>query len=255
MSAIAINSTRGFAALVAVVACLLASPLLAQSFGPLKGAVFGTGTDAVIVFLHGDVSRGGPTNYHNPVMQSVARKARNTTAIAMVRPGYSNGQVQSPGNNHDRRDQYTKKNNTLVANTLKSLRKAYPNSRLVVAGHSGGAAQLGAVIGRYPGLVDSAILISCPCDIKTWRAKYRPFPRSERESPIKFAGKIGPKTRVIALTGANDTNTWPGLAEAYVAKAKAGGTPAAFSSIPGADHWNTKLKNTAIQTMLTEAMR
>ncbi len=134
-----------------------ALPVSAQEFGPLLGTSYGKGEEVIAVFLHGDLSRGGPATYHQGVMRRLSDKAPQVTAIAMFRPGYGDGFFkQSPGSNHKRWDQYTAANNDLLAETLQSLRTAHPDSRLVVAGHSGGAAQLGAVIGRYPGVVDTA---------------------------------------------------------------------------------------------------
>lgn len=233
---------------------LSSTSIAADIFGPLKGQTFGSGTKSVVVFLHGDVSGGGPAKYHEAVMRVFAARSKDSLAIALLRPGYENGQgLVSPGTNHKRRDQYTKKNNDLVAQTLQSLRDAHPDAKLVVVGHSGGAAQLGAVIGRYPGIVDTAILMSCPCDIKKWRAKNRPFPRSEKQSPIKFAAKISLKTKVIALTGARDKNTWPALAEAYIATAKSAGVDAQFTSVAGAGHWDRQLEGAISRMLLNEA--
>ncbi|MCY0095308.1 alpha/beta hydrolase family protein [Hoeflea ulvae] len=235
---------------------LVSSPhasVAAESFGPLNGQSFGAGDKLVVVFLHGDVSRGGPANYHEALMKVVAARAKGSTAIALLRPGYENGQgLKSPGTNHDRRDQYTRKNNDLVAQTLQSIRDSYPDAKLIVAGHSGGAAQLGAIIGRYPGLVDTALLVACPCDIRKWRAKHRPFPRSEKESAIKFAGKISPETRLIAMTGEADKVTWPALAEAYVAKARKNGVDATFMQVSGAGHWDRQLEGTFLRVLLKE---
>lgn len=233
---------------------MTASRADAADFGPLKGQVFERDGRAVVVFLHGDVSGGGPAEYHVPLMRDLAANL-GVTAIALLRPGYSDGTLTSPGTNHERRDQYTVANNDLLARTLSEIRAAYPGKRLVVAGHSGGAAQLGAVIGRYPRVVDSAILISCPCDIGAWRAASRPFPRSERQSPMDFADRIGTTTHVVAITGVNDTNTWPGLGEAYIAKASAAGTPARFQAIAGADHWNRALRAAAFNVIQREVTR
>lgn len=224
-----------------------------DSFGPLKGQTFGTGKNFVLVFLHGDISAGGPAKYHEPIMKVVAARAKESSTISLLRPGYSNGQgLTSPGTNHKRRDQYTKKNNDLVAQTLQSIRNIYPNAKLVVAGHSGGAAQLGAVIGRYPGIVDTAILIACPCDIKKWRAKRRRFPRSEKQSPINFASKVSPNTKVIALTGGRDKVTKPSLGKAYAAKVKENGVDASFIELPGAGHWDRQLEGLLLKTIFNE---
>ena len=241
-------------ALGAAVAICAALPLSAQDYGPLVGTSFGKGSETVVVFLHGDVSRGGPATYHQSVMRSLSDKAPGVTAIALFRPGYGDGFVkQSPGDNHDRWDQYTKVNNDLVAETLQSLRTAYPDARLVVAGHSGGAAQLGAVIGRYPGLVDTAVLISCPCDFPTWRKGYnRQLTRSADQNPQDLIAGIAPATRILAVTGEKDENTFPALAEDYVAAAQAAGLDAQLELVPGADHWNDTFKERVLQLLLEE---
>lgn len=240
--------------LILVLLSFSTTSIAAGNFGPLKGQTFGSGTKSIVVFLHGDISKGGPANYHEAIMRVFAARSKDSLAIALLRPGYDNGQgLLSPGTNHKRRDQYTKENNDLLAQTLDSLRKLHPDAKLIVAGHSGGAAQLGAVIGRYPGIVDTAILIACPCNIKTWRAKNRPFPRSEKQSPIKFADKISQTTKVFALTGERDKNTWPALAEAYIAKAKSAGIDAQFTKVLGTSHWDRQLEGAVTRLLISEA--
>ena len=227
-----------------------------QDLAPLKGKSYGKGQKFTIVFLHGDVSGAGekPANYYARFMSYIAARAPESTAIDMLRPGYANGSgLVSPGTNHKRRDQYTATNNDLVAETLKSLRVSNPDAKLIVVGHSGGAAQLGAVIGRYPGIVDTAILLAFTCDIKKWRAKYRPFPRSEKQSPIKFASTIGPDTKVIAITGARDKNTWSDLAKSYVDIAQKNGTDAILLEVAGVGHWDQQLEGYVARVMLEEA--
>ena len=227
--------------------------LASDEFGPLKGQAFGTGQQKIVVFLHGDISSGGPAAYHEALMRVVAARSKDTTAIALLRPGYDNGQgLLSPGTNHERRDQYTAENNDLVAQTLQSIRALYPDAKLIAAGHSGGAAQLGAIIGRYREIVDTAFLIACPCDIKKWRAKYRPFSRSEKQSAIKFADKISPTTKVIAMTGAADAVTWPALAEDYIAKAKASGVDAHFVNVSAAGHWDRQLEGAFLRALMQD---
>ncbi len=214
------------------VAICAALPLSAQETGPLLGTSYGKGEEAVVVFLHGDLSRGGPATYHQSVMRSLSDKA---------------------GNNHKRWDQYTAANNDLLAETLQGLRTAHPDSRLVVAGHSGGAAQLGAVIGRYPGLVDTAVLISCPCDFPTWRkGGRRKLVRSADQNPQDLISGIDRATRILAVTGKRDKNTFPALARAYIAAAQAAGLDAHLELVPGADHWNGTLKERVIEILLEE---
>ncbi|MDW3118416.1 MAG: alpha/beta hydrolase [Roseovarius pacificus] len=158
--------------LAALLVLGLASMAMAQSPGPLNGQVFGSGNRALVVVVHGDVSKGGPATYHYDLARRIADQNRGVTVFALVRPGYT-GQsgAKSPGSNNGRRDHYTKQNNALVAKTIQNLAKATGNSKVIGIGHSGGAAQVGAIAGMYPGLIDSAILVSCPCNITEWRAK------------------------------------------------------------------------------------
>lgn len=56
-----------------------------------------------------------------------------------------------------------------VAAAVEALRKHHNASRVVLVGHSGGAANAGVILGRAAPLVDVAVLISCPCNIPVWR--------------------------------------------------------------------------------------
>jgi len=192
-----------------------------------------------VVFLHGDVSRGGPANYHYKIANQIAAQNGSATVIALLRPGYYDGKGKtSPGNNYNRKDQYTPQNNKLVAQTLISIKKAYPNRRLIVIGHSGGAAQLGSVIGQYPGIVNTAVLLSCPCHLDDWlrgHPKWR-LRWKRSQSPHSFITRLSAKTRIIAITGANDKNTFPSLALNYVKAAKQKRIPARAVIVPGGNH-------------------
>lgn len=205
-----------------------------NGLAPLTGESYGNGSDALIVLMHGDVSRGGPAKYMHPFAQRVSQRYPQATVVSLLRPGYSDGNLTSPGTNHNRRDQYTAENNRLVGETIANLKAAHPGAKMIVMGHSGGAAQLGAVIGQRAGLVDGAILLACPCDVKRWRAPFRPFPRSQ--SPIDFAATTSPATQVIAITGANDDNTYSDLARSYVSALQTGGVNAKFVEVPNAGH-------------------
>ena len=206
----------------------------ANGLAPLTGASFGNGSETLIVLMHGDVSGGGPAKYMHPFALQVSQRYPQSKVVSLLRPGYSDGSLTSPGNNYNRRDQYTAENNRLVAETIANLKAANPDAKTIVMGHSGGAAQLGAVIGQRAGLVDGAILLSCPCDVKRWRAPHRPFPRSQ--SPIDFATSTSPATQVIAITGAKDDNTYSALASSYVDVLQSAGVNAKFIEVPNAGH-------------------
>jgi pimeloyl-ACP methyl ester carboxylesterase len=190
------------------------------------------------VVLHGDTSRGGPSIYHYQTARLLAAEARSdVVAVAMIRPGYydSLGRASS-GNNYGRGDNATSENIAAIADAIRRLKSFYAARRVILIGHSGGSTVSGVILGRYPNLADGAVLVGCPCDYAArWakRGMKRP-PRSQ--SPLDFVSGIPPGTRVVAITGAEDTNTYPSLARTYVDALTARGLDARLVLIPGADH-------------------
>ncbi len=240
--------------LVALFAALLAAPSTIQAqtpeFGPLKGTVFGAGENTLAVFLHGDISGGGPAVYHNALAQLSAGLIKGVTAIALLRPGYDNGEgLISPGNNHKRWDQYTRANNDLLAETLQSLNAAYPDHRMIAIGHSGGAAQLGVVIARYPGIVDTALLVSCPCNIGRWRSENKRSAFKRSQSPQYYVDRVAPETVVVAITGSADENTFPALGRDYITALVANGGNGRFELIQGGTHWDSTMSTSMFKTL------
>ena len=225
--------------------------------GPLEGQIFGSGRDVLFVALHGDLSNGANADYHHDIARRIARSHSNVTAFGLIRPGYRDSAGNaSRGSNNKRRDHYTSTNNKLVADTIRNLKNSIGASRVVALGHSGGAAQLGAVIGRFPGLIDSAILVSCPCDIKRWRQMRGRSAWTKSQSPSRFVNKVPSSTRVIAITGSSDGNTRPVLASAYVERLQKNGVPSAFIEVSGADHgYGGALRRSAEQYASQEIKR
>lgn len=216
---------------------LLAHPAQAQSPGPLNGKMFGSGNKALVVVLHGDVSKGGPADYHYRLAEMLARQNAGVSVFAMLRPGYFDSQgLVSKGSHNNRRDHYTKGNNALVARTISALAERTRPGKIIAIGHSGGAAQLGVILGSAPGLVDRAILVSCPCNITEWRAMRGKSAWRKSQSPSRFVNQIAPATRIFALVGTNDKNTFPKLSQDYVAKAQARGLHAVYLPVNGAGH-------------------
>lgn len=204
--------------------------LLARAYGPAQA-------DVLVVWLHGDVSGGGPANYHFALAERTAAALPGVAAVALVRPGYPDGAGESSGVaalHAGRNDHYTTENVEEVGAALARLRERAGAKRLVVVGHSGGAATTAILLGMKPGLIDAAVLVACPCDIVAWRSGRRPWTRSE--NPIAWADRVDPKARVVALTGDADDNTGPALAERYVEALRKRGIDATFVALPGESH-------------------
>lgn len=214
-----------------------------QTYLPATGAASQSANSAtesgttLVVVLHGDLSRGGPADYIFPVAEHAAD--HGAVGVAMMRPGYSGGGRTSTGtaSRRERRPQiYTADEMDGIAAAVQALKLHHAAETVVMIGHSGGAVMAGVILGRHPGLVRRALLISCPCDIPTWRRMRNRNPLPNAENPIDYVEKIQAGTVIRLLTGTKDTNTRPTLAADYAAKAAATGLDAIAAEIPGAGH-------------------
>lgn len=207
--------------------------LIVRSFGAApKGA-----PPILVVVLHGDVSAGGPANYHFPIAAAIAAAHRETVAVAVVRPGYEDGEGgQSTGTHFGRTDSYTTTNIDAVAGVVAKLKAHHAPRRTILLGHSGGAATAGVILGRHPGLADAAVLVACPCNIAQWRISRGRSAWTRSQSPDGWVGAVPARTRVVAITGGADDNTLPFLAERYVEQLVARGIAAQVEIVPGATH-------------------
>lgn len=206
--------------------------LLMRRYGPLE-------PEAMLVWLHGDVSKGGPAAYHFAIAREAATQLAplKVLSVALVRPGYPDGSgasssvsLQSAG----RWDHYTEDNMAEVGAAIERLRSHFMPKTLVLVGHSGGAATGAVLLGMRPGLIDAAVLVSCPCDLVAWRFGRREWGRSE--NPMKWAERVNSQTAVIALTGTRDDNTSPELARSYIDALRSRGVEAQLLTLPAEDH-------------------
>lgn len=220
----------------------LSQCLLMRRYGPAVPKVSSTAASTaepapLVVWLHGDVSSGGPADYHFARAKQFSQDNPSVQSVALVRPGYPDGSGESSSVSllsAGRSDHYSKDNLAEVGAAIERLRKQYNASRVVVVGHSGGAATTAVLLGMQPGLIDAAVLVACPCDLVAWRTGRRPW--SGSENPIKWADRIPSTTRVVAITGAQDDNTLPELARNYTDTLRARQLDATFILVPEATH-------------------
>jgi pimeloyl-ACP methyl ester carboxylesterase len=194
-----------------------------------------------VVWLHGDVSSGGPANYHFALAQKAAEdfSTSSVMSVAIVRPGYPDGVGGSSSVSllhSGRADHYTVENIMEVGAVIEKLRLRFKPKSVIIVGHSGGAATAAVLLGMKPQVADAAVLVSCPCELASWRSGRRPWSRSE--NPTRWAEKIRAPTKVIALTGTKDDDTPQSLARGYVDLLTSRGIDATFQSIEGATHNN-----------------
>ena len=55
----------------------------------------------------------------------------------------------------------------------KTLKNNYNPEKVILVGYSGGATTTGIIIGKHPELIDSAILILCPCSVHQWNKSWK----------------------------------------------------------------------------------
>ena len=189
----------------------------------------------LIVFLHGDMSRGGAAHYLFERAEAMA-DIPGVVAVGLIRPGYYDNDGNTSDGPNQRLDHYTESNNRAVAEAVQALKERYSASKTILVGHSGGAAQSAVIIGRYPELAQAAVLVSCPCDIPKWRINRgrKPWPNSQ--SPIEFVDQVSSKIKIVAITGSDDSNTGMFLAQEYVDSMTARGVDARFVMARSARH-------------------
>ncbi len=231
---------------------LVATAATAFEFGPLKGEVYGNGTKNLVVILHGD---GGPGRYDN-FAKRVANSTPNATVVTLNRPGYGRGKYRSKGRGGSSLgDLYTKRNNDLLAKTLIAMKASLKPKKIIVIGHSGGSGQMGSVIGRYPGISNTVMLVSCPCNVPKWRISRRGKNNwTSSQSPLNYVSKISGRTHIYVVIGVKDSNTKLPFSEEYTAAAKAAGKKVTFVSIPNGTHTWSTLEPT-VEKLLAKEMR
>ena len=190
---------------------------------------------SLVLFLHGDYQSKHASNSHGFYMKLANHLDTNLANYFMLtRPGYKtqSGNKSSGGDKRgtDQGDNYIwKRDIKPVGHAIQNLKDHYKPERLIVIGHSGGAATTGILIGRMPEIIDAAILVACPCYVKEWRrhrvlqrgrvpSHKNTWPRSD--SPDKHIEKISPSTDVYIIVGEEDKNTLPKFSEKYFARIK-----------------------------------
>ena len=192
---------------------------------------------SLVVFIHGDGYRGRPSDYLYPLAERLG--AKGVVAVGLIRPGYfDSDNNRSTGNSYRKKgDGYKPHIVKAVAEAIKALKAHYKAGYVVLAGHSGGAAIAGVILGKYPGLVNAAVLGGCPCNVPKWRIKRRGRNNWHSSlSPHDFVGKIDKKTKVVAITGSDDRNTVPEFGKDYVKSLKDNGIDATFIELPNVSH-------------------
>ena len=194
----------------------------------------------LVVFLHGD--NGGRTELKadSGTAAMLAEKLQVVT-VAMQRPGYRSDLGVSDGQSGAGDDDYTPENVEIVTTALSKLRSLNPGKKILLIGHSGGAAMAALLASRFPGSADAYLLAACPCDVPAWRqwrgssaGKSGVWSRSL--SPLAEAAKTSPDTLIRVVVGNKDENTLPQFSESYVRALQARGIKTRVTYAMNATH-------------------
>lgn len=200
----------------------------------------------LLIVIHGD-NGGNMFGSSYPALASKLSDEFSSPAVFMLRPGYEGDFGKSDGWARFLDDDYTSRNVEYMSFALGHLRRTYRDRKLVVVGHSGGAAMAALLISQYPKLVDAVVIAACPCDVQLWRIwRKESGARSDGYwpnslSPSDFSKGADKRSVVVAVTGDKDTNTLPKFAEEYISALRANGVEnTKFILAAGASHGSVR---------------
>jgi predicted esterase len=119
-------------------------------------------------------------------------------------------------------DNYTPEVINAVATVLSELKGRYHPRRVILVGHSGGAAIVGDLLGQQGAAVDGALLVSCPCDVTEWRKHMQSIQGGaigespvRSLSPLALADSVPVSAEIWLLVGSDDQIAPSALTLAY----------------------------------------
>ena len=204
----------------------------------------------VVLVLHGDSPIGRPT-IQDVFARRASEQLTNVVVVGLLRPGYTDGAGHTSDGERGRAtgDNYTPQVIDAVRDVITALRKEYDAGRVVLVGHSGGAAIAANLLGRWPEDVNAALLISCPCNVWAWRTHmmksylwpYGPMALvfklpTDSVSPLDLADRVSPRVTVRMLVGEHDDVAPPSLTREYEAALKRHGANVRVTVAPGLPH-------------------
>ena len=195
----------------------------------------------LVVALHGDSPFNNP-GYQYRFAELVASKTSNVISVGMLRPGYTDsiGRTSDGAKGDAIGDNYDMERVNQVAQAITELKNMYSPAKIILAGHSGGAAITANLISLFPFLIDHAYIVSCPCDVDAWREDM--FSLTHKSifkgniktlSPINLVKHLNKKTIITILVGKDDKVTQPILSVKYKTAAEKEGLKVTLEVIDG----------------------
>jgi pimeloyl-ACP methyl ester carboxylesterase len=210
----------------------------------------------LVIVVHG-ASPDGPPTYQYRFAEGVAAATSDAVAAAVLRPGYSDGEDSSDGmRGYTTGDNWTPEVINAVATVLSELKNRYHPRRVILVGHSGGAAIVGDLLGQQGTAVDGALLVSCPCDLTEWR-KYMQSEKGgaiwERPvrslSPLALVDSVAASAKIWLLVGSDDQTTPSALTLGYAEALRNRNVAVHVTIAPGLGH-NILLEPIAMERLL-----
>ncbi len=189
------------------------------------------------VLIHGDRGHGLPSDDFSQIRPDLVNP--DSMVVSLVRPGYLGSNLNpSSGPDSDRDyDNYTEAVIDTLAAGISILKTHYQPEQMIVVGYSGGAALTALTASFYPDLIDTAVLVACPCNVPEWRTHRRGFNNWPRSlSPHDYVNEVSTNTPVFAIVGDGDTNTYSQLTIDYVALLQTAGVMASHEILTGETH-------------------
>jgi len=209
----------------------------------------------LVVVVHGD-SPDGPPTYQYRFAERAAAAISDAVVAAVLRPGYGDGEDSSDGmRGFTTGDNYTPEVVGAVATVLSELRDRYHPRRVILVGHSGGAAIVGDLLGQKGIAVDGALLVSCPCDLTAWREHMQSikggaiWERPVRSlSPLALVDEVPVSAKIWLLVGSDDQIAPSALTLAYAEALRNRNIAVNVTIAPGLGH-NILLEPVAMERL------
>ncbi|TAI48888.1 alpha/beta hydrolase family protein [Flagellimonas allohymeniacidonis] len=179
----------------------------------------------LFLVLHGDAPFNNPS-YQYGIARQIANENNNVVAVGVLRPGYTDneGNRSKGERGYTTGDNYTKEVLESIHNLTADLKKKYNPSKIILVGHSGGAAISANLIAQYSNTYSKAVLVSCPCDLHLWRKHMKGLQPEARIwdievtslSPIEVLDSIDSSIEIVVVHGEDDKTVPLNIASKYV---------------------------------------
>ncbi len=167
----------------------------------------------LVLVLHGDAPFR-PPSYQYGMAKRIAIENTDVVTVGVLRPGYVDGEGnRSPGvKGKATGDNYTQEVVDAIWQLAQTLQQRYQARKVLLVGHSGGAAISANLLASYPEDFAGAFLISCPCDVPRWREHMKDFTGEETLwsepitslSPMERVGEMNPAAQIHLIHGGDD---------------------------------------------------